>query len=569
MVLPKKRSKIDISPKIIFEPVDYSLDIIKQPEKSSSILGLNLLKILSLILIILLNWQILPALGQTLNNLLTSINSINTSLTITTDQDPSPANTILTTASVTSSPTFIGFSDEETATSTITDGTLDFSMTYDCDAGEDIIDGFTPDDPIVRNHTVYQEGTLGFQYEVQPINFSGNLDFCSQLMLDADLGGVQVFSGRLMDFYHTAVFSTSTYLWLYTLFLPQGLGPEYQHQTCEFTAVYEGWQENLPTPDQGFYDIEKKHYVITSGEWSQPNNNKIVVNEVYYDVDDQHGSERPSQTDEWVELYNNTDYDINLKDWTLTDNDSEVSISHRNVILPAHQFAVLAKAAQTWTYWNIPDTAVKIELGQPIGNGLDNDGDRIILKDNNGTIIDMMSYGNDTFAFDPSVPGVAEGHSVARHPAGFDTDQASDWEDLLEPNPGTNPHFRSVPIILPSDLNNENENPIINNPSYQPPETGLENSEPSSEPQLTENEPVVENNNSENPDPLDNPGEIVQDLNQDPGQEIINEEEAVVPVEIGAGDENENNQQSNEEETAKEEIPQNLITPVETPPSGE
>lgn len=452
------------------------------------------------------------------------------------------------------------FSDEEISEdNSFTDGILDFRMTYDCDSEEDVISDFTPTNPIVRNHTVYQEGTLNFQYQVQPINFSGNLDFCNQLMLTADLGGTQVFSGRLVDFNYTTIFSTSTYLWLYTLTLPEGLSDEYHHQTCEFTAVYEGWQENLPTPDQGFYDIEKKHYVITSGEWSQPSNNKIVVNEVYYDVDDQHGSERPSQTDEWVELYNNTDYDINLKDWTLTDNDTEVSISHRNVILPAHQFAVIAKAAQTWTYWNIPAGAVRIELGQPIGNGLDNDGDRVILKDNNGTIIDMMSYGNDTFAFDPSVPDVAEGHSVARHPAGFDTDQASDWEDLSEPNPGTNPHTVQPPLTFTEDLTNLiNENNTLIEPANPPAETGLENSEPTTEPQV-----------SENPDPLDNPGEIVQDLNQDPGQEIINEEEAVVPVEIGAGDENENNQQGDDQEKAKEETTQDSIVPVETPPSGE
>ena len=553
LALPKKRSKIDFSPKIIFEPIDYSLDIIRRPEKSSSILGLNLLKILSLILVILLNWQILPALGQTLNNLLTSINLINPNQTITIDQGPSPTDNILATTSVTSSPTFIGFSDEETATSTITDGTLDFRMTYDCDNGEDVITDFTPTNPIVRNHTVYQEGTLGFQYQVQPLNFSGNLNFCNQLMLTADLGGLPVYAGPLVDFYYSTVFSSSTYLWLYTLTLPVGLSAEYHHQTCDFTAVYYGWQENVTSTDLGFYDVEKNHYTITSGEWSVPNNN-IVINEVYYDVDEEHGSERESQTDEWVELYNNSDTDINLKDWTLTDNNSQVSISHRNVILPAHQFAVLAKAAQTWTYWNIPTDAIKIELGQQIGDGLDNEGDRVILKDNNEAIIDMMSYGSDTFAFDPSVPDVSEGHSVARHPAGFDTDQASDWEDLTVPNPGTNPHPNLAPIILPLESNNESEE-IINSGDPVNQEEFIETpNEPESinppiieEPLLNEN---LNNNFDLDPEPIIEEQQINQE-NQIIEEPVITENQTNAS-EDGGENESEKNSQTG---TAPDEPP--------------
>lgn len=166
----------------------------------------------------------------------------------------------------------------------------------------------------------------------------------------------------------------------------------------------------------------------------------IVINEVHYDVDDSHGSERNSQNDEWVELYNNSNIPVNLKNWKLVDNNSEQAISHRNVWLPPHSFAVIAKAAQTWTYWGIPSDTVKIELGGNIGNGLDNDGDRIILKNSLDEEIDAVSWGSDTTAFTPSVPDVIDGHSIARNPVGHDTDVAADWADVTNPNPGTNPH---------------------------------------------------------------------------------------------------------------------------------
>lgn len=167
---------------------------------------------------------------------------------------------------------------------------------------------------------------------------------------------------------------------------------------------------------------------------------KIVINEVYYDVDATHGTDGGNQSDEWVELYNPNSFAVNLKNWTLQDNSDSRTISNSNTYIPAYGFAVIAKAANTWTFWNIPATAEKISLGQEIGNGLANNGDRLILKDKNGAIVDQISWGTDITILNPSITDVAEGHSIARSPLGFDTDQSSDWIDNTTPNPGTNPH---------------------------------------------------------------------------------------------------------------------------------
>lgn len=220
-----------------------------------------------------------------------------------------------------------------------------------------------------------------------------------------------------------------------------------------------GWQQTYPA--KGIYSLatnklySEKDFGNTKVP-ETPDLAKIVINEVYYDVDSAHGSESGSQSDEWIELYNPNDFDINLKDWTIQDNGNTRTISHSAKYIPAHGFAVIAKAAQTWTFWTIPDNAATIELGQEIGNGLSNDGDRLILKNPDGQIIDQISWGSDGTIHDPSISDVLEGHSIVRSPLGLDTDLASDWVDNSIPNPGTNPHSH-----IQVSINQEDNNLII------------------------------------------------------------------------------------------------------------
>lgn len=188
---------------------------------------------------------------------------------------------------------------------------------------------------------------------------------------------------------------------------------------------------------------------FTVGVWDEElgDSASVVINEVYYDVASDKGNEGDtSNPNEWVELYNNSDNQVNLKDWTLSDNSGSKTINHANKYIPGKGYAVIAKSANTWTYWSIPTGATKIVLGQKIGDGLDDDGDRVVLKESNGTEIDAVSWGSDTYAFTPSVADMAEGHSISRVTKGVDTDVASDWMDTYPgsvppgPNPGTNPH---------------------------------------------------------------------------------------------------------------------------------
>lgn len=167
--------------------------------------------------------------------------------------------------------------------------------------------------------------------------------------------------------------------------------------------------------------------------------NHLVINEIYYDPDANHmqGNSPDENNFEWIELYNPTTLIVNLKDWKIVDNSgTERSISTSNRDLGPNSYVVMAKASNVRAIWGFSNDNF-IAIGEIFGNGLANTGDRAILKNNLGNIIDQMSYGSDTTILDPSVPDVAEGHSLERNPAGVDTDTASDFVDRTTPTPGS------------------------------------------------------------------------------------------------------------------------------------
>lgn len=137
---------------------------------------------------------------------------------------------------------------------------------------------------------------------------------------------------------------------------------------------------------------------------------------------------------EWIELYNPTTETVNLKNWTITDNSGQSVKIQGNKILGAGKFALISKSNATWSFWDEPQDTLKIPLGRVIGDGLDDAGDRLLLKNPNGDLVDAVSYGTDTSVF--ILPGVVIGHSLERSIDGFDTDTAANWQDQHPPQPG-------------------------------------------------------------------------------------------------------------------------------------
>lgn len=93
--------------------------------------------------------------------------------------------------------------------------------------------------------------------------------------------------------------------------------------------------------------------------------------------------------DEWVELYNPTDNDVSLKDWTLTDNSGIAVAIHANKTIAAKGFVVIAK---DHSFFHKTEIDI-IETGHDFGDGLDDTGDTVILNDATGIEVDRKSWG--------------------------------------------------------------------------------------------------------------------------------------------------------------------------------
>lgn len=329
--------------------------------------------------------------------------------------------------------TFASFNNNEVSDiNSIQLATLDFSLNSPGDFSPEV----TPTQTSNRTITLINNGILGFQYTVTTTNTTGTL--CDYLTLPANLDGNNVYNGPLTNFnYNAGEFSTSTDDWQFTAALTSD-DLSLQNQTCVFDFIFDGTQIG----GAGFYDREVISNTITSGVWL-----KIVVNKVYYDVcdkkDESCGDYKGKEgKNEWLELYNPTDQDINVKDWQIC-NREECKTIHSNVSIPAFGFALLSHDNSTWSlYWNVPDYVEKINLGTAPNDGwLDNEADMLLLKNPDGLVIDQMNWGTPTTTWpnynselwDPGAIDVAEGNILGRISAGFDTNQPSDWKEFWVP----------------------------------------------------------------------------------------------------------------------------------------
>lgn len=168
----------------------------------------------------------------------------------------------------------------------------------------------------------------------------------------------------------------------------------------------------------------------SASPYTPANESDIVINEVQYDPSQ--GSD--DSAFEWLELMNRTSQPINLTGWKITDNHETDDIP--SLTLPPDSFVVVASGSSFYVNYPNFDGIVVFMADGCIGNGLSNTGDRLILTDTTGQIIDSLSFGDDDTVMSPSCPDVAEGHSLERQPAGLDTNRSSDFADNTSPSPG-------------------------------------------------------------------------------------------------------------------------------------
>jgi hypothetical protein len=260
-------------------------------------------------------------------------------------------------------------------------------------------------------------------YEASTTNVSGDLPFCRALNLDAKFAGTDQFSGNLIDFISDA--TTTIGDWQYSFSLPDK--STLYNKVCSFDFEYNGRQTapHHEYKDGGYYDIETASSTLYS--WG------FRINKVYYDVATDRGSDLDN---EWVEIYNQTDANLDITGWQICDDNScnVIPASTTPYIIPAKGFGIVIASSTTLKYWELKDNIIPILLDDmKIGDGLGNDGDRLILKRPDGVVMDEMNWGTDTGIWNPAAVDVPNGHALGRKPNGYDTNSPSDFVDLGMP----------------------------------------------------------------------------------------------------------------------------------------
>ncbi len=110
--------------------------------------------------------------------------------------------------------------------------------------------------------------------------------------------------------------------------------------------------------------------------------NSVIINEIMY-------APQNSQP-EWIEIYNNTGENINLKNWAVGDAVSAYYITADDFILTPGSFAVLTKDSSLKNFYPFSFSFLEVSLPS-----LNNTGDAVILLDSWGRTADTLYYFPD------------------------------------------------------------------------------------------------------------------------------------------------------------------------------
>ncbi len=152
---------------------------------------------------------------------------------------------------------------------------------------------------------------------------------------------------------------------------------------------------------------------------------QIVINEINYNSSDDFNP------DDWVELYNNADIEIDVSNWVFKDEDDahEFSIAE-GTLVPENGYLIIAK--------NLADFQTVFPAVSPVigdfGFGLSGGGELIRLYDSDGLLIDEVEYDDDA-PWDVEADG--NGPSLELTNPDLDNNVASSW---AASNPETAPH---------------------------------------------------------------------------------------------------------------------------------
>ncbi|MFQ5706207.1 MAG: lamin tail domain-containing protein [bacterium] len=161
----------------------------------------------------------------------------------------------------------------------------------------------------------------------------------------------------------------------------------------------------------------------------------IVINEIMYSP--------LSNQAEWVELYNRSSRAIHLKDWAISDSDTNTrAFVEKDVVLNSRDYFVVAEDSSLLQLFSLPATSLTILKNWPT---LNNEFDRVVLFDLTGNRIDQVDYLRSW--------GGSSGFSLEKINPNLSSNDSTNWSTSVALAGGTPGAQNSLfAQVLPSDV---------------------------------------------------------------------------------------------------------------------
>jgi len=203
----------------------------------------------------------------------------------------------------------------------------------------------------------------------------------------------------------------------------------HSYDSLDYTFTYEAWVSNS---SQNYLinilgednDTTNNDYLFTLTPSYQVNS--FLINEIMYSP--------VNLEPEWVELYNNSKFDINIKNWEISDvlTNPVGKKLEQEIIVPSESYIIITKDSSILEFHrNINSIIVKL----PFAN-LNNDEDGIVFKDSNQRTIDSLIYNE-------SWNGRA-GKSIERINLEFGSNNANNWGNSIDLEGSTPGRINSI-----------------------------------------------------------------------------------------------------------------------------
>ena len=259
---------------------------------------------------------------------------------------------------------------------------------------------------------VRKEAGLDFDYEAWFEKTGGDDALCSELDLKARQDGVLAYSGPLNVFTRDAgVISSGSDDWSLEI-LFDNEDSSFENLSCGWDFVFRGEQAG----GAGFYDEERVSNVFATGEWGADPGD-VVINEVMW-----MGSTVSSTHDEWIELRNMTDQEIDIAQWTVDNGragGNSLVMTPSSKVIPANGYLIIADSPETSanSALNVPVDVVNASIS--LAN---EDNGNLVLRDKYGNVIDEAK--DDTW---PAGENGEQKKSMERNDTPGDGTLAGSW----------------------------------------------------------------------------------------------------------------------------------------------